>query len=59
MQFLRISAISVSLATNKGFNWLPNASAGARTYYEEALELEPDGPYAQEAKERLRKLKKK
>ena len=33
--------------------------ASARKYYEEALKLEPDGPYAQEAKERLRKLKKK
>jgi tetratricopeptide (TPR) repeat protein len=31
----------------------------ARKYYEEALKLEPDGQYAQEAKERLRKLKKK
>jgi hypothetical protein len=59
MQFLRISAISVSVAMNKGFNWLPNALAGARKYYEEALRLHPDGPYAQEAKERLRKLKKK
>jgi tetratricopeptide (TPR) repeat protein len=31
----------------------------ARKYYEEALKLEPNGQYAQEAKERLRKLKKK
>src|SRR5436305_1148236 len=33
--------------------------AGARKYYEEALKLEPNGQYAQEAKEALRKLKKK
>jgi tetratricopeptide (TPR) repeat protein len=33
--------------------------ASAREYYEEALKLEPTGQYAQEAKERLRKLKKK
>jgi tetratricopeptide (TPR) repeat protein len=33
--------------------------ASAREYYEEALKLEPNGQYAQEAKERLRKLKKK
>jgi len=33
--------------------------ASARKYYEEALKLEPNGQYAQEAKERLRKLKKK
>ncbi|PYJ14097.1 MAG: hypothetical protein DME93_00915 [Verrucomicrobia bacterium] len=32
---------------------------GARKYYEEALKLEPNGHYAQEAKEALRKLKKK
>src|SRR5881296_3022506 len=31
----------------------------ARKYYEEALKLEPNGQYAQEAKEALRKLKKK
>jgi tetratricopeptide (TPR) repeat protein len=31
----------------------------ARKYFEEALKLEPDGQYAQEAKEALRKLKKK
>jgi tetratricopeptide (TPR) repeat protein len=31
----------------------------ARKYYEEALKLEPNGPYAQEAKEAVRKLKKK
>src|SRR6266496_1082633 len=33
--------------------------SGARKYYEEALKLEPNGQYAQEAKEALRKLKKK
>src|SRR5437763_8310728 len=33
--------------------------AGARKYYEEALKLEPNGQYAREAKEALRKLKKK
>jgi tetratricopeptide (TPR) repeat protein len=33
--------------------------AGARRYYEEALKLEPNGQYAREAKEALRKLKKK
>src|SRR5436309_2322030 len=33
--------------------------AGARKYYEEALKLEPNGQYAQTAKEALRKLKKK
>lgn len=33
--------------------------ASARKYYDEALKLEPNGPYAQEAKERLQKLKKK
>src|SRR6266581_1100633 len=33
--------------------------AGARKYYEEALKLEPNGQYAQEAKQALRKLKKK
>src|SRR5881296_554103 len=33
--------------------------ASARKYYEEALKLEPNGEYAQEAKEGLRKLKKK
>src|SRR6266536_1516578 len=33
--------------------------ASARKYYEEALKLEPNGQYAQEAKEALRKLKKK
>ncbi len=31
----------------------------ARKYYEEALKLEPNGKYAQTAKEALRKLKKK
>jgi len=31
----------------------------ARKYFEEALKLEPNGQYAQEAKEALRKLKKK
>jgi hypothetical protein len=31
----------------------------ARKYYEEALKLEPNGQYAQAAKEALRKLKKK
>jgi tetratricopeptide (TPR) repeat protein len=31
----------------------------ARKYYEEAVKLEPNGEYAQEAKEALRKLKKK
>ncbi|MGA7275996.1 MAG: tetratricopeptide repeat protein, partial [Candidatus Udaeobacter sp.] len=34
-------------------------SASARKYFEEALKLDPNGQYAQEAKERLRKLKKK
>jgi hypothetical protein len=29
----------------------------ARRYYEDALKLEPNGPYAQETKEALRKLK--
>jgi tetratricopeptide (TPR) repeat protein len=33
--------------------------SGARKYYEEALTLEPNGQYAQEAKQALRKLKKK
>ena len=33
--------------------------AGARKHYEEAIKADPDGPYAQEAKEALRKLKKK
>jgi tetratricopeptide (TPR) repeat protein len=33
--------------------------ASARRYYEDALKLEPSGPYAQEADEALRKLKKK
>jgi tetratricopeptide (TPR) repeat protein len=33
--------------------------ASARKYFEEALKLEPDGQYAQEAKERLQKLKRK
>jgi tetratricopeptide (TPR) repeat protein len=33
--------------------------ARARKYYEEALKLEPNGQYAHEAEERLRKLKKK
>ena len=33
--------------------------ANARKYYEEALKLEPNGQYAREAKEALRKLKKK
>ena len=33
--------------------------ASARKYYEEALKLEPNGEYAQEAKEALRKLNKK
>ena len=33
--------------------------AGARRYFEEALKLEPNGQYAQEAKEALQKLKKK
>ena len=33
--------------------------ASARKYYEEALKLEPNGEYAQTAKEALRKLKKK
>jgi tetratricopeptide (TPR) repeat protein len=33
--------------------------ASARKYYEEALKLEPNGHYAQTAKEALRKLKKK
>ena len=32
---------------------------GARKYFEEALKLEPNGQYAQEAKKRLQKLKKK
>jgi hypothetical protein len=31
----------------------------ARKYYEEALKLEPNGQYAQNAKDALRKLKKK
>jgi Tfp pilus assembly protein PilF len=31
----------------------------ARKYFEEALKLEPNGQYAQEAKEQSRKLKKK
>jgi len=34
-------------------------STSARKYFEEALKLEPNGQYAQEAKEALRKLKKK
>jgi tetratricopeptide (TPR) repeat protein len=33
--------------------------SNARKYFEEALKLEPNGKYAQEAKEALRKLKKK
>jgi tetratricopeptide (TPR) repeat protein len=33
--------------------------SSARKYYEDALKLEPNGQYAQEAKEALRKLKKK
>jgi tetratricopeptide (TPR) repeat protein len=33
--------------------------ASARKYYQEALKLEPNGPYAQEAKKRLQNLKKK
>ena len=33
--------------------------ASAKQYYEEALKLEPNGQYAQTAKEALRKLKKK
>jgi tetratricopeptide (TPR) repeat protein len=33
--------------------------AGARKYFEEAVKLDPNGEYAQEAKEALRKLKKK
>jgi Tfp pilus assembly protein PilF len=33
--------------------------ASARKYYEEALKLEPNGRYAQNAKEALQKLKKK
>src|SRR6266513_627988 len=33
--------------------------AGARKYFEEGLNVDPNGPYAQEAKEALRKLKKK
>jgi tetratricopeptide (TPR) repeat protein len=33
--------------------------ASARKYYEEALKLEPNGQHAQEAKQALRKLKKK
>ena len=36
-----------------------NDIAGARKFYEEALKLEPNGEYVQEAKEALRKLKKK
>src|SRR6266567_9547914 len=36
-----------------------NDVAAARKYFEEALKLEPNGQYAQEAKEALRKLKKK
>jgi hypothetical protein len=31
----------------------------ARKYYEEALKLDPNGEYAQEAKQALRKLNKK
>jgi hypothetical protein len=31
----------------------------ARKYYEEALKLKPNGQYAQEAKQALRKLKRK
>jgi Tfp pilus assembly protein PilF len=31
----------------------------ARKYYEEALKMEPNGPYAKKAKEALGKLKKK
>jgi tetratricopeptide (TPR) repeat protein len=34
-------------------------STSARRYFEEALKLEPNGQYAQEAKEALRKLNKK
>jgi len=33
--------------------------SNARKYFEEALKLEPNGKYAQEAKDGLRKLKKK
>jgi tetratricopeptide (TPR) repeat protein len=33
--------------------------ASARKYFVEALKLDPNGPYAQEAKDALRKLKKK
>jgi len=33
--------------------------SGAQKYYEQALKLEPNGQYAQEAKQALRKLKKK
>jgi Tfp pilus assembly protein PilF len=33
--------------------------SSARKYFEEALKLEPNGQYAPEAKEALRKLKKK
>jgi tetratricopeptide (TPR) repeat protein len=36
-----------------------NDLVSARKYYEEALKLEPNGQYAQTAKEALRKLKKK
>ena len=36
-----------------------NDVAAARKYFEEALKLDPNGEYAQEAKEALRKLKKK
>jgi hypothetical protein len=34
-------------------------STSARKYFEEALKLDPNGEYAQEAKEALRKLNKK
>src|SRR6266540_2322708 len=34
-------------------------NAGARKYFEEGLKVDPKGDYAQEAKEALRKLKKK
>jgi hypothetical protein len=33
--------------------------AGARKYYEEALKADPNGPFANEAKQALAKLKKK
>ena len=34
-------------------------NAGARKYFQEGLNVDPNGPYAQEAKEALRKLNKK